>query len=72
VSNGRDDWVDAECLALMACDPAQDVVDLLTVPRSTRGIKPLNSNYKNKGSRLLEWRRQRKELALKEEGTEVL
>jgi phage FluMu gp28-like protein len=70
VSNGHDDWVDAECLALMACDPAQDVVDLLTVPRSKRGIKPINSNYRNKSSRLLRWREERK--ALEEEGTKVL
>jgi|TARA_R110002020_G_scaffold434058_1_gene644203 hypothetical protein len=71
VSGGRDDWVDAECLALMACDPASDVIELLATPRSKRGIKPLNNNYRNKGSRLLEWRRLRKEL-LEQEGIETL
>ena len=72
VSGGRDDWVDAECLALMACDPAQEVMELLTAPRSKRGIKPLNSNYRSKGSRILRWREERKLLAMEEEGTKAL
>lgn len=60
VSGGRDDWVDAECLALMACDPALEVMELLTAPKSKGGIVPLNSNYKKKSSRILRWREARK------------
>ena len=63
VSGANDDWVDAECLALMACDPAVEAGEQYQMPRSLSGIKPLNSNYKNKSSKILRWRQMRKELA---------
>ena len=68
VSGARDDWVDAECLALMACDPAMENQESFSMPKPKRGIKPLNENYKAKGSRLLQWRQMRKERALAEQG----
>ena len=68
VSGARDDWVDAECLALMACDPAMESMEAYTMPSSKKGIKPLNPNYKAKGSKILKWRQMRKERALAEQG----
>jgi len=47
----------------MACDPAMEAGEQYHMPRSLSGIKPLNSNYKNKSSKILRWRQMRKELA---------
>jgi len=63
VSGANDDWVDAECLALMACDPAIETGEQFAMPMSRRGIKPLNNNYNQKGGRIIRWRQMRKELA---------
>ena len=63
VSGANDDWVDAVCLALMACDPAIETGEQFAMPMSRRGIKPLNNNYNQKGGRIIRWRQMRKELA---------
>ena len=63
VSGANDDWVDAECLALMACDPAIEEGEKYVMPQSKTGIKPINKNWKPKGGRLIRWRQQRKEAA---------
>ena len=61
VSSGHDDWVDAECLALMACDPAMDIGEQKFIPASKKGITPINSGYSGKMSRLKRWRKARQE-----------
>ena len=66
VSGGHDDWVDAECLALMACDPATDNEEGFTMPKSFSGIKPMNENYKPRGKRILKWREMRRDKDLEQ------
>ena len=61
VSGRHDDWVDAECLALMACDPALEMGEQKFFPVSKSGITPMNPNYSKKSSRLKRWRQERKE-----------
>jgi hypothetical protein len=71
VSGNHDDWVDAECLALMACDPAlEGITGERIVPNSISGIKPLNSNniYNSRNSRLQKIKRKRREQQLQELG----
>ena len=71
VSGNHDDWVDAECLALMACDPAMEgITGERIVPNSISGIKPLNpnNNYLSKNSRLQKIKRIRREKQLQELG----
>jgi len=69
VSGGHDDWVDAECLALMASDPAMEgITGERIVPNSISGVKPLNSNYKPKNTRLQKIKRLRREKQLEELG----
>ena len=71
VSGAHDDWVDAECLSLMACDPAMEgVTGDRFIPTSISGIIPMNanSNYINKNSRLQRVKKARKEKQLEEAG----
>ena len=74
VSGGHDDWVDAECLALMASDPAMEgITGERVVPNSISGIKPLNPNnsYFNKNSRLQKVKRARREKQLEDAGISI-
>jgi len=74
VSGSHDDWVDAECLALMASDPAMEgITGERVVPNSISGIKPLNpnNNYFNKNSRLQKVKRARREKQLEEAGFSI-
>ena len=69
ISNGHDDWVDAECLALMACDPAiEGITGERVVPNSISGVRPLNNIYKPKNTRLQKIKRLRREKQLAELG----
>jgi len=43
----HDDWVDAECLALMACDPAMVDSDMKQIIPSIRTFEPLGSTSSN-------------------------
>ena len=67
VSGRHDDWVDAECLALMACDPAVDMNEERFFPTSKSGITPLNSSYSKKSSRIKRWRQMKREMENYEE-----
>lgn len=44
VDNGHDDWLDAEALALRACDPAAEEGSLFTRVQNHKGVTPINGN----------------------------
>jgi hypothetical protein len=69
VSGKHDDWVDAECLALMACDPAMEgVTGERVVPHSISGVKPMNNIYRDKTGKISRLKRMRREKQLAELG----
>ena len=69
VSGKHDDWVDAECLALMACDPAMEgVTGERVVPHSISGVKPMNNIYRDKTGKISRLKRIRREKQLAELG----
>jgi hypothetical protein len=63
----HDDWVDAEVLALMACDPAEAMEEDYEVVQSIRTVAPLTQNGVSYTSgRLMRWRQKRKAKQLQE------
>ena len=63
----HDDWVDAEVLALMACDPADTFDEDYEPVNTIRTVEPLTNNgVSYTGGRLMRWRRQRKAKQLQE------
>ena len=63
----HDDWVDAEVLALMACDPAEAMEEDYDPVYSIKTVAPLSNNgVSYTEGRLMRWRRQRKAKQLEE------
>jgi hypothetical protein len=50
VDNGHDDWLDAEALALRACDPAREVMEARARVSSKAGIRGIGSKSKKQSS----------------------
>ena len=66
-NSAHDDWVDAEVLALMACDPADTFDEDYEPVNTIRTVEPLTDNgVSYTGGRLMRWRRQRKAKQLQE------